>query len=35
MAASAELLDSLGVPPRIATASRDWLADLAARRGRT
>jgi 3-hydroxyisobutyrate dehydrogenase-like beta-hydroxyacid dehydrogenase len=31
MTAAAELLDSLGVPPRIATASRDWLADLAAR----
>jgi len=32
MAAAADLLDELGVPPRIATASRDWLADLAARR---
>jgi 3-hydroxyisobutyrate dehydrogenase-like beta-hydroxyacid dehydrogenase len=31
MAAAADLLDELGVPPRIATASRDWLADLAAR----
>jgi 3-hydroxyisobutyrate dehydrogenase-like beta-hydroxyacid dehydrogenase len=28
MAAAAELLDELGVPPRIATASRDWLQDL-------
>ncbi|GAA4587851.1 3-hydroxyisobutyrate dehydrogenase-like beta-hydroxyacid dehydrogenase [Actinoplanes octamycinicus] len=28
MAAAAELLGELGVPPRIATASRDWLADL-------
>ncbi|BCJ40845.1 6-phosphogluconate dehydrogenase [Actinoplanes ianthinogenes] len=28
MAAAAELLGDLGVPPRIATASRDWLADL-------
>jgi 3-hydroxyisobutyrate dehydrogenase-like beta-hydroxyacid dehydrogenase len=32
MAAAAELLDSLGVPARIAAASRDWLADLASRR---
>jgi 3-hydroxyisobutyrate dehydrogenase-like beta-hydroxyacid dehydrogenase len=32
MAAAADLLDELGVPPRIATASRDWLADLATRR---
>jgi 3-hydroxyisobutyrate dehydrogenase-like beta-hydroxyacid dehydrogenase len=32
MAASADLLNELGVPPRIATASRDWLAELAARR---
>jgi 3-hydroxyisobutyrate dehydrogenase-like beta-hydroxyacid dehydrogenase len=32
MAAAADLLDELGVPPRIATAGRDWLADLAARR---
>jgi 3-hydroxyisobutyrate dehydrogenase-like beta-hydroxyacid dehydrogenase len=32
MAAAADLLDELGVPPRMATASRDWLADLAARR---
>lgn len=32
MAAAADLLDELGVPPRIAAASRDWLADLAARR---
>jgi 3-hydroxyisobutyrate dehydrogenase-like beta-hydroxyacid dehydrogenase len=31
MAAAADLLDELGVPPRIATASRDWLADLASR----
>jgi 3-hydroxyisobutyrate dehydrogenase-like beta-hydroxyacid dehydrogenase len=31
MAAAADLLDELGVPPRIARASRDWLADLAAR----
>lgn len=29
MAASAELLESLGIPPRIAAASRDWLTDLA------
>ncbi|GIJ49340.1 hypothetical protein Val02_62260 [Virgisporangium aliadipatigenens] len=28
MAAAAELLDALGVPPRIARASRDWLTDL-------
>jgi 3-hydroxyisobutyrate dehydrogenase-like beta-hydroxyacid dehydrogenase len=27
-AAAAELLDELGVPPRIATASRDWRQDL-------
>lgn len=32
MAAAADLLGELGVPPRIAAASRDWLADLAARR---
>ena len=32
MAAAADLLDELGVPPRIAIASRDWLADLASRR---
>jgi 3-hydroxyisobutyrate dehydrogenase-like beta-hydroxyacid dehydrogenase len=32
MAAAADLLDELGVPPRIARASRDWLAELAARR---
>jgi 3-hydroxyisobutyrate dehydrogenase-like beta-hydroxyacid dehydrogenase len=32
MAAAADLLDELGVPPRIAAASRDWLADLAGRR---
>jgi len=31
MAAAAELLADLGVPPRIATASRDWLSDLATR----
>jgi 3-hydroxyisobutyrate dehydrogenase-like beta-hydroxyacid dehydrogenase len=31
MAAAAELLDDLGVPARVARASRDWLADLAAR----
>ena len=31
MAAAADLLDELGVPPRIAAASRDWLADLADR----
>jgi 3-hydroxyisobutyrate dehydrogenase-like beta-hydroxyacid dehydrogenase len=31
MAAAAELLDELGVPSRVARASRDWLADLAAR----
>jgi 3-hydroxyisobutyrate dehydrogenase-like beta-hydroxyacid dehydrogenase len=30
MAAAAELLDDLGVPARVARASRDWLADLAA-----
>jgi 3-hydroxyisobutyrate dehydrogenase-like beta-hydroxyacid dehydrogenase len=29
MAAAAELLTELGVPPRIATASHDWLAQLA------
>jgi 3-hydroxyisobutyrate dehydrogenase-like beta-hydroxyacid dehydrogenase len=29
MAAAADLLSELGVPPRIATASRDWLRDLA------
>ncbi|MEV6299951.1 DUF1932 domain-containing protein [Actinoplanes sp. NPDC051861] len=29
MAAAAELLGELGVPPRIAAASRDWLEDLA------
>jgi 3-hydroxyisobutyrate dehydrogenase-like beta-hydroxyacid dehydrogenase len=32
MAAAADLLDELGVPPRIARASRDWLADLSRRR---
>jgi 3-hydroxyisobutyrate dehydrogenase-like beta-hydroxyacid dehydrogenase len=32
MAAAAELLDDLGVPARVARASRDWLADLAARK---
>jgi len=31
MAAAAQLLTELGVPPRIATASRDWLADLTGR----
>jgi 3-hydroxyisobutyrate dehydrogenase-like beta-hydroxyacid dehydrogenase len=31
MAAAADLLDELGVPARVARASRDWLADLAAR----
>ena len=31
MAAAAQLLDDLGVPCRVARASRDWLADLAAR----
>jgi 3-hydroxyisobutyrate dehydrogenase-like beta-hydroxyacid dehydrogenase len=31
MIAATELLTDLGVPPRIASASRDWLADLAAR----
>lgn len=31
MAAAAQLLDDLGVPARVATASRDWLGDLAAR----
>ncbi|HEY7226291.1 MAG TPA: DUF1932 domain-containing protein [Micromonosporaceae bacterium] len=30
MAAAAQLLDELGVPARIAVASRDWLHDLAA-----
>jgi hypothetical protein len=30
MAAAAEMLDELGVPPRIALASRDWLDELAA-----
>ena len=34
MAAAAQLLDDLGVPSRVARASRDWLADLAARPGR-
>jgi 3-hydroxyisobutyrate dehydrogenase-like beta-hydroxyacid dehydrogenase len=29
MAAAAEMLDELGVPPRIARASRDWLDELA------
>ncbi|HET9144228.1 DUF1932 domain-containing protein [Actinophytocola sp.] len=29
MAAAIEMLDGLGVPPRVSTASRDWLADLA------
>jgi hypothetical protein len=28
MQAAAELLDSLGVPARVARASRDWLKDL-------
>jgi 3-hydroxyisobutyrate dehydrogenase-like beta-hydroxyacid dehydrogenase len=28
MAAATELLEELGVPPRIASASRDWLTDL-------
>jgi 3-hydroxyisobutyrate dehydrogenase-like beta-hydroxyacid dehydrogenase len=32
MAAAAELLTELGVPPRIATASHDWLVQLAAQR---
>ncbi|XVV08483.1 DUF1932 domain-containing protein [Actinoplanes sp. CA-131856] len=32
MAAAADLLDSLGVPARVARASRDWLGDLADRR---
>jgi 3-hydroxyisobutyrate dehydrogenase-like beta-hydroxyacid dehydrogenase len=31
MAAAADLLDELGVPARVARASRDWLADLAQR----
>jgi 3-hydroxyisobutyrate dehydrogenase-like beta-hydroxyacid dehydrogenase len=31
MAAATELLEELGVPPRIASASRDWLSELAAR----
>lgn len=30
MESAIELLDELGVPPRISTASRDWLHDLAA-----
>jgi 3-hydroxyisobutyrate dehydrogenase-like beta-hydroxyacid dehydrogenase len=30
MQAASELLDALGVPPRVARAARDWLADLAA-----
>jgi 3-hydroxyisobutyrate dehydrogenase-like beta-hydroxyacid dehydrogenase len=34
MAAAADLLDELGVPPRIASASRDWLAELADRPAR-
>ncbi len=29
MEAARELLSELGVPPRVATASRDWLAELA------
>jgi 3-hydroxyisobutyrate dehydrogenase-like beta-hydroxyacid dehydrogenase len=29
MEAAERLLDELGVPPRVARASRDWLADLA------
>jgi hypothetical protein len=28
MAAATELLDELGIPARIAAASRDWLAQL-------
>ncbi|MFE7227446.1 DUF1932 domain-containing protein [Nocardioides sp. NPDC057577] len=28
MAAAAEMLDDLGVPPRVATASRDWLEQI-------
>jgi 3-hydroxyisobutyrate dehydrogenase-like beta-hydroxyacid dehydrogenase len=32
MAAATDLLDELGIPPRIAAASRDWLAELASRR---
>ncbi len=31
MAAATELLEELGVPPRIASASRDWLRELAER----
>jgi uncharacterized protein DUF1932 len=31
--AARELLDSLGVPARVATAARDWLAELAADAG--
>ncbi|MGH2883555.1 MAG: DUF1932 domain-containing protein, partial [Solirubrobacteraceae bacterium] len=31
MAAASELLTELGVPPRVAGASRDWLAELAQR----
>jgi Domain of unknown function (DUF1932) len=30
MAAAAELLEELGVPPRIASASRAWLEELSA-----
>jgi 3-hydroxyisobutyrate dehydrogenase-like beta-hydroxyacid dehydrogenase len=30
MAAAAQMLDEIGVPSRVATASRDWLAQLAA-----
>ncbi|MDH2412558.1 DUF1932 domain-containing protein [Nocardioides sp. CER19] len=32
MSAAAEMLDDLGVPPRVARASERWLEDLAARR---
>jgi 3-hydroxyisobutyrate dehydrogenase-like beta-hydroxyacid dehydrogenase len=32
MAAAAELLEGLGVPPRISLASHDWLEQLAAQR---
>jgi hypothetical protein len=33
MAAASELLGELGIPARIAAASRDWLAQLAAEGG--
>jgi 3-hydroxyisobutyrate dehydrogenase-like beta-hydroxyacid dehydrogenase len=34
MAAASELLTELGVPPRVAAASREWLAQLARERPR-